>query len=167
MKDDSMPNKAMPDEYDFSGYKLPVNPALEQGTLAYGFVTPSQDRIPQVASIPPRRALPIIFLPGTMGSNLRMSAARQKDLGRDNNLAWRPDHLAATYAMRNETAAQRQLRLDPYQTEVDTYDPKSNPTGHPNETSDDRNDKVYVSDSLYMLAEKGGDWPLLTADRPP
>ena len=53
----------MADEYSFPGYKLPVNPAWEQGTVAHGFVTPSQDRIPQVVSIPPRRALPIIFLP--------------------------------------------------------------------------------------------------------
>ena len=162
-----MPNKTTPDEYDFSGYKLPVNPALEQGTVAFGFVTPSQDHIPQVASIPSRRVLPIIFLPGTMGSNLRMSAERQKRLGRESNLAWRPDHLKVTYGMHNDSAAERQLRLDPHETEVDTYDPVGNPTGDPKETSDQRNDKVFVSDGLYMLSEKGGDWPLLTADRPP
>ena len=101
----------MANEYSFPGYKLPVNPAWEQGTEAHGFVTPTQDRIPQVVSIPPRRALPIIFLPGTMGSNLRMSAARQATLGQNNNLAWRPDHLAATLRMVNDTAMERQLRL--------------------------------------------------------
>ena len=156
----------MADENIFPGYKLPVNPAWDQGTVAHGFVTPSQDRIPQVVSIPPRRALPIIFLPGTMGSNLRMSAARQAVLRQDNNLAWRPDHLKATLGMRNNTAAQRQLRLDPETTEVDMYDPIGNPTGNPDETSDERNDKVSFGDALYMWGEAGGDWPLLMSDRP-
>ena len=156
----------MADEYSFPGYKLPVNPAWEQGTVAHGFVTPSQDRIPQVVSIPPRRALPIIFLPGTMGSNLRMSAVRQADLGQDNNLAWRPDHLMTTAGMRNNSAAQRQLRLDPAQTEVDMYDPVVNPTGDPDETSDERNDAVSFGEGLYMWGEPGGDWPLLMSDRP-
>jgi hypothetical protein len=156
----------MADESSFPGYKLPVNPAWERGTVAHGFVTPSQDRIPQVVSIPPRRALPIIFLPGTMGSNLRMSAARQEALGQDNNLAWRPDHLVATLGMRNNTAAQRQLRLDPATTEVDMYDPIRNPTGDPDETSDERNDKVSFGDGIYMWGQAGGDWPLLMSDRP-
>ena len=156
----------MADQYSFPGYKLPVNPAWEQGTVAHGFVTPSQDRIPQVVSIPPRRVLPIIFLPGTMGSNLRMSAARQARLGQDNNLAWRPDHLMATAGMRNNSAAERQLRLDPGQTEVDIYDPVGNPTGDPGETSDDRNDAVNFGDGLYMWSESGGDFPLLMSDRP-
>lgn len=154
----------MADEY-FPGYKLPVNPAWEQGTVAHGFVTPSQDRIPQVVSIPPRRALPIIFLPGTMGSNLRMSAVRQAELGQDNNLAWRPDHLLATAGMRDDSPAQRQLRLDPAHTEVDMYDPVGNPTGDPDETSDERNDAVSFGDGLYMWGEPGGDWPFLMSDR--
>ncbi|HEY0060723.1 MAG TPA: hypothetical protein VGC21_01305 [Telluria sp.] len=156
----------MADEFCFPGYKLAVNPDLDQGTLAYGFVTPHQDCIPQVVTIPPRRALPIIFLPGTMGSNLRMSAERQALLKRKNNLAWRPDHLMATYAMRNDSAAQRQARLDPATTEVDMYDPVGNPTGDAKETSDQRNDAVVVSDTLYLWTRKGGDWPFLTSDRP-
>lgn len=156
----------MADEYSFPGYKLPVNPAWEQGTVAHGFVTPSQDRIPQVVSIPPRRVLPIIFLPGTMGSNLRMSAARQATTRQDSNLAWRPDHKMMTAGMRNNTAAQRQMRLDPETTEVDMYDPVANPTGNPNETSDERNSAVSLSDGLYMWSEVGGDWPLLMSDRP-
>lgn len=88
----------MADRYDFPGYQLPVTPAFEQGTLAHGFVTPTQDRIPQIVSIPPRRVLPIIFLPGTMGSNLRISAARQAMLELPSNIAWRPDHLLVTFA---------------------------------------------------------------------
>ena len=156
----------MADEYNFPGYKLPLNPAWEQGTVAQGFVTPTQDRVAQVLSIPARRALPIIFLPGTMGSNLRMSAERQAKLGQHNNLAWRPDHLIATVRMSNDTAAERQLRLNPETTEVDTYDPVGNPTGAQDESSDQRNDKVKIGDSLYMVSQIGGDWPLLMSDRP-
>ncbi len=67
--------------------------------------------------------------------------------------------------MRNDSAAQRQLRLDPETTDVDTYDPVENLTGDPDETSDERNDKVGVYDSLYMWSDRTGDWPLLTSDR--
>lgn len=156
----------MAEEKYFPGYKLPVNPAWDQGTVAQGFVTPSQDRIPQVISIPPRRALPIIFLPGTMGSNLRMTSARQADIGQKNNLSWRPDHLMATLSMANDTARERQLRLDPETTEVDVYDPVGNPTVDSDESSDERNDKVSFGESLYGWSESGGEWPLLTSDRP-
>lgn len=103
----------MADEYSFPGYKLPVNPAWEQGTAAQGFVTPKQDRIPQIQSIPPKRLLPIIFIPGIMGSNLRMSAARQSELRSKNNIAWRPDTLGVTAPQYNDRPAERQRRLDP------------------------------------------------------
>ena len=62
------------------GYKLPVNSERQQGKVAQGFITPKQDKLPQVHAIPPKRVLPIIFIPGIMGSNLRMSAARQAQL---------------------------------------------------------------------------------------
>lgn len=125
----------MSGEYDFTGYKLPLDPALKMGTVAHGFVTPSQDRIPQVMSIPPRRVLPIVFLPGIMGSNLRMSAARQAQMGRDNNIAWRPDNLSMSKAFILSDLATRQNQLDPMHTEVDIYDPINNPTGNSKETA--------------------------------
>ncbi|PWF49142.1 esterase/lipase family protein [Massilia glaciei] len=152
----------MTDEYNFPGYKLPVNPYFEQGTIACGFVTPKQDRIPQVQSIPPRRVLPIIFIPGIMGSNLRMSAARQAQLEKDNNISWRPEHTLETLASANDTAEERQLRLDPDETEVDTYDPVRNPTGDPDETSDERNEEVEV-DFSYKV-EPAINPPLLRSD---
>jgi len=158
----------MAEEFNFPGRQLPVNPAWERGTVAQGFFTPIEDRIPQIMSIPPRRALPVIFLPGTMGTNLRMSAARQKELTKPNNLAWRPDHLQATYKMSNDTSWERQLRLDPAHTEVDMYDPIGNPTGSAGETSDQRNDAVTVSSGIYMWSDAGGsEWPFLMSDRPP
>ncbi len=49
------------------GMVLPVNPDWSMGTVTQGFVTPLQDCIPQIHCIPPRRVLPIIFLPGIMG----------------------------------------------------------------------------------------------------
>jgi hypothetical protein len=147
-----------------TGYKLPVNPGRQQGTVAQGFVTPKQDRVPQIQSIPPKRVLPIIFIPGIMGSNLRMSADRQKRLGTENNIAWRPDTLSVTVAQFNDSASERQLRLDPLATEVDTYDPKENSTGDPNETADQRNDSARFT-SVYNPFKRL-DGPLLQNDFP-
>ena len=148
--------------YEFPGYKLPVNPAWETGTVTKGFVTPSQDRIPQVLTIPPRRVLPIIFLPGIMGSNLRMSAERQRQLGKSNNIAWRPEHKGSTLPMMFDSPAERQQRLDPKATEVDTYDPVNNPTGDRNETSDERNSEVEVD--FQYKASYTQDPPFLRND---
>lgn len=147
-----------------TGYKLPVNPGRQQGTVAQGFVTPKQDRVPQIQSIPPKRVLPIIFIPGIMGSNLRMSADRQKRLGTENNIAWRPDNLSVTVAQYSDSASERQLRLDPLATEVDTYDPKENSTGDPNETADQRNDSARFT-SVYNPFKRL-DGPLLQNDFP-
>ncbi|NRR32588.1 hypothetical protein HSX11_20680 [Oxalobacteraceae bacterium] len=127
------------------GRHLPVRPELNGGRTAHGFVTPKEDRSPQIMSVLPKRVLPIIFLPGIMGSNLRMSAARQAKMGKNNNIAWRPDNKAASLALSIADAAERQNQLDPAETEVDVYDPVNNPTGDRNETSDQRNEKVKVN----------------------
>ena len=74
---------------------------------------------------PPNRIIPVIFLPGVMGSNLRMSKARKKDLKSENDIAWRPDNLGASTLLTNvlKTAylspRERQMKLDPDETEVD------------------------------------------------
>jgi hypothetical protein len=129
----------------FPGYQLPTYPGQLSGRQADGFVTPTQDLMPQVMSIPPKRVLPIIFLPGIMGSNLRLKKARQREMGKSNNIAWRPEDKSESLALANGDAALRQTQLDPSQTEVDEYDPISNPTGDPGETSDARNDNAEVS----------------------
>lgn len=144
------------------GYKLPTNPARASGSVTQGFVTPKQDRIPQVHSIPPKRVLPIIFLPGIMGSNLRMSPARQAEMGKKNNIAWRPDNTLECIALVNATAATRQNQLDPNATEVDEYDPARNVTGNANETSDARHANAKV-DFYYKLDVKMNS-PLLKND---
>lgn len=147
-----------------TGYKLPVNPGQKQGTVSRGFVTPGQDKIPQIHSVPPKRVLPIIFIPGIMGSNLRMSADRQQNLGAKNNIAWRPDNLNATVPQYNDSASERQLRLDPLVTEVDIYDSEGNYTGDANETADQRNDSVRFS-TVYNPFKRL-DGPLLQDDYP-
>jgi pimeloyl-ACP methyl ester carboxylesterase len=147
-----------------TGYRLPVNHDQKQGNVAQGFVTPKQDRIPQIHSIPPKRVLPIIFIPGIMGSNLRMSADRQQRLKKKNNIAWRPDNLSVTIPSRNDSAADRQLRLDPQTTEVDIYDPVGNPTGNANEDADERNSEVQINFMYAPISQLDG--PLLQSDLP-
>jgi hypothetical protein len=100
---------------------------VESGkTKAVGYVTPKEDKSPQAARVLAKRAIPIIFLPGIMGSNLRMSPGRQRTLGKKNNIAWRPDRKLEMLALLNATAAERQMQLDPAVTEVDTFDNGTN-----------------------------------------
>lgn len=147
-----------------AGYKLPTNPSAKGGTVAQGFVTPTQDRIPQVQSIPPRRVLPIIFIPGIMGSNLRMSSVGQLRSGQKNNMAWRPDKLFFTYSLHDDTATERQLRFDPDATELDTYDPLNDSTGDSDESSDERNSNIDFLAQYGGWGKAGG--PLLKDDIP-
>jgi hypothetical protein len=106
-------------------HPLPAQQHHGAARKAEGFATPKQDKNPQCARMLPKRVLPVIFLPGIMGSNLRMSAERQKELRQKDNIAWRPDSLGATNIRRNAKSPpdERQLRLDPLQTTVDIYDP--------------------------------------------
>ncbi|TFW34619.1 esterase/lipase family protein [Massilia horti] len=84
--------------------------------------------------LPPGKVIPVIFLPGVMGSNLRMSKKRQEELKRDDNRAWRPDDLMTVSGkmdvvggngmgnwFKNATPRQRQLVFDPNETEVEYY----------------------------------------------
>ena len=123
---------------------------------AEGFATPKQDKRPQCARFLPKRVLPIIFLPGIMGSNLRMSAQRQRELRQKDNIAWRPDILGLTNIKKNAGTSpdQRQLRLDPLQTTVDIYDP----AGTSDVSGDGRNANVELDGSLNS--------PLLMDDPP-
>jgi len=135
---------------DYPGTILPIN--LDNGGReAEGFCTPHEDLLPQIMIIPPRRVLPIIFLPGIMGSNLRMSAERQRLMRKSNNIAWRPESKIASSKLIVASPATRQLQLDPKATEVDVYDPVHNPTGTPSKTADQRHDNVKVSiDTPYL-----------------
>jgi pimeloyl-ACP methyl ester carboxylesterase len=72
----------------------------------------------------PERVIPIIFLPGIMGSNLRMTPERQAFIEKNNDITWRPD-LTLSEALCEfgfADPAKRQLMFDPEATEVDSYD---------------------------------------------
>lgn len=87
--------------------------------------------------LPPRHVIPIIFVPGIMGTNLRMTReADPKQLS-----AWTPPNgifagLDEVRRRRKQTPDQRQLQLAPARTEVD-----------------DRG-QIALPDSLYTLTEK-------------
>ncbi|NRR29989.1 hypothetical protein HSX11_07290 [Oxalobacteraceae bacterium] len=141
------------------GKQLAVNVAAG-GLKATGCCTPKEDKTPQKMSVPPRRVLPIIFIPGIMGSNLRMSAKRQEELKKSNNIAWRPDFKYESSGLLNASPRERQLQLDPSTTEVDEYDPPNSSTGDKKETPEDRNKIGTVSVTLNV----GINTPLLTDD---
>lgn len=141
---------------------LPTRPDWASGKRAEGFVTPQQDLMPQVINVPPRRVLPIIFLPGIMGSNLRLKAERQAYMNKENNVAWRPESLAESNRLMHGDPARRQLQLDPSKTEVDDYNPLKNPTGNKTETSDQRHSAVKVG--FRYVQNVGIETPLLVDD---
>lgn len=137
-------------------YPLPARQNSGAARKAEGFATPQQDKKPQAARFLPTRVLPIVFLPGIMGSNLKMNAKRQKELHQEDNIAWRPDLLGPTNVAgpANDSAANRQLRLDPLATTVDIYDLN----GPSKISGDGRHGQVEL--------EKNFSSPLLTSDKP-
>ncbi|MEN3277703.1 MAG: hypothetical protein V7631_3493 [Massilia sp.] len=96
-------------------------------------MTKTSDTIRHDVKLPPRKVIPVIFLPGVMGSNLRLSKQRQEDLKRPDNRSWRPDDMVGIKGVaalanaglvgwyKNASPAQRQLMLDPNETEVEYY----------------------------------------------
>lgn len=140
--------------------QLPVR-ASADAVKADGCCTPKEDKSPQKMKVPPKKVLPIIFIPGIMGSNLRISAGRQSELKKSNNISWRPDRKTEALALVNASPARRQMQLDPTATEVDIYQPGTNPTGDKSETADARHD----NGSIPVLLNPGEKIsPLLTDD---
>lgn len=117
--------------------------------FAIGYATPKEDKAPQVMYVVPKRVIPIIFLPGIMGSNLRTSPERQARLGRKNNVAWRPDLPTEMVGLVNADPARRQLQLDPSTTVVDTYDAGLAPTGDSSESPKDRHEVGSVRVTIH------------------
>ena len=138
--------------------QLAVNTA-NAGVSADGCCTPKADKSPQKMSVTPRRVLPIIFLPGIMGSNLRMTAKRQALLRYTNNIAWRPDDLSEGAALLKASPADRQQQLDPDTTEVDIYHPDG-PTGDKSSSAKQR----HTINGIQVHLNVGVDTPLLTDD---
>lgn len=131
-------------------------------------LTPSHtEQRETIFMMPPSRVIPIIFLPGVMGSNLRMSKVRTAEANEKNDIAWRPDTLGATTLFTKVRTAsfltpqERQMKLDPDETEVDYYgftenQGKFDPSGDQTKSSDNRHSSV--PDSLRAVG-------LLTTDR--
>ncbi len=94
------------------------------------WMTPTDDAIRHDVTVPPNKVIPIVFLPGVMGSNLRMAKTRQDELVRNDNMAWKADDIGSVDALtgsgyagwfKKATPAQRQMNFDPEQTEVASY----------------------------------------------
>jgi pimeloyl-ACP methyl ester carboxylesterase len=110
--------------------------------------TPVVDKRKVHVRVPPGKLIPVVFLPGIMGSNLRLSKARQAQIKRDDNISWWPDKTGDALARRNASAAERQMRLDPDEVEVDRYKVTDNganlfdATGDETVNSDKRHNNV-------------------------
>lgn len=133
------------------------------GHRATGFCTPKEDKSPQKMCVPGRRVIPIIFIPGIMGTNLRLTQERQRRLKKANNIAWNADKLGDIFEFKDYGAARRQLQLDHTATEVEIYDPANNPTGNSKETADDRHSAVELSKELRAAGKNVLHDPASTA----
>ncbi|MDE2120036.1 MAG: DUF2345 domain-containing protein, partial [Betaproteobacteria bacterium] len=110
-----------------------LQPAEQRAPIEPGHAVPVG---PQPAGCRLRRIVPVVFLPGIMGSHLRLARQRQEQLGRRDNRAWRPDDLGAHTLLgfgdfgrflKKATARQRQLNFDPEATELDRYEGTDDP----------------------------------------
>jgi hypothetical protein len=126
-------------------FTLGVNQSAEVGVQT----TPTNDKRRIRVRVPPGKLIPIIFFPGIMGSNLRLSKKRQAEIQRQDNRSWRPDDKGDALKRRNASAAERQMRLDPDEVEVDHYEisydkdkDRFESTGNATQTSDSRHDNV-------------------------
>lgn len=137
-----------------------IKSAREQS--ARGFGTPAAVTAGQKMRVRQTRVIPVVFLPGIMGSNIRITSdERMRQLRRDpdeaeSNIAWRPDSLGITNVSENAnlTAAQRQLILDPNTTAVDIYSPGSR---NPDRDGDGRHDNVDLDWSFSSPLMTGAD----------
>jgi hypothetical protein len=84
--------------------------------------TPHDDQRGCEMHVLPNRTIPVVFIPGIMGSNLRVTAARQAELKKTTDVSWRPEATMEALAVIFKTPAQRQMLMDPQATEVDRYD---------------------------------------------
>ncbi|EHP39099.1 hypothetical protein OR16_33353 [Cupriavidus basilensis OR16] len=100
---------------------LPIGEEIGGYAGATVALTPSTDKRRISLPVPPDWVIPIIFIPGVMGTHLRMGKKRQADLDREDNRAWRPDEKLDSLSRRNDPPKRRQLNFDPDETEVDRY----------------------------------------------
>ncbi|MFC7421080.1 esterase/lipase family protein [Iodobacter arcticus] len=129
---------------------IPTQQNADGSQHAEGFTTPKDLDTVQSASFLPERVIPVILIPGIMGSNLRIKdEKRLKQLNKSSDIAWRPDRMTWGLGMLFTDAEERQLALDPRTTEVDIYDPRQDKQGK--ESSEDRHNNVSVTKGSPLL----------------
>lgn len=82
--------------------------------IAMGTLTPAWQTDPVYITLPPRECLPIVFVPGIMGSNLRTKTKKKK--------VWRLDGvkpIGLFWSYFDKDAEERQSVLKPWDVEVD------------------------------------------------
>lgn len=107
---------------------------MSQPTLLTTHIRPDGTQVARASSTPrsdqrgcemhvlPSRTIPVVFIPGIMGSHLKLTPQRQAELKKTTDVSWRPEATMETLAVIFKTPAQRQMLLDPQATEVDRYD---------------------------------------------
>lgn len=74
--------------------------------------SPAENTVRAKCLLPPDKVLPVLFIPGIMGSNLR----RQADGSSDSVTAWFPDSLKWAWSFKSALPADREQILDPART---------------------------------------------------
>lgn len=97
----------VPQSYDDEGFPVWQTP-----------LTPTRNTKRAMVLGPPDHVIPVIFVPGIMGSNLKIARANPAIDKRIEDIAWRPDFAGAANAL--QSAATRQQLLNPRNTLVDT-----------------------------------------------
>jgi pimeloyl-ACP methyl ester carboxylesterase len=105
---------------------LPTRPVLTQwnddGTYgAESFTSSTAFKTGAECLIPSRLVIPIVFLPGIMGTRLRMKGTQKTEAWFPPENTWEKLLMALSYA--NRSASERQRLLDPDNTEVDDNGP--------------------------------------------
>ncbi|MCH8178956.1 MAG: hypothetical protein IIA02_04120 [Proteobacteria bacterium] len=134
---------------------------MSQPTLLSTQIRPDGTQVAQASSTPrddqrgcemhvlPSRTIPVVFLPGIMGSHLKVTSQRQAELKKTTDVSWRPEATMEALAVIFKSPAQRQMLLDPQATEVDRYDLR-------NPAADKRHDNVEDVAYLHDSPQGGG-----------
>lgn len=107
---------------------IPTTDQLDGITVAHSAATPESFKLRAALLVPPRKMIPVIFIPGIMGSNLRVKSSHEGLVRREYERAdtkytpqsWRPDNgKRLLLRMHNAPPALRQVVLCKDTTEVD------------------------------------------------
>jgi PGAP1-like protein len=82
--------------------------------------TPTNDEQRLAMFVHPKKVIPVVFLPGIMGSNLKFKTQPELNSIQDSELRlWRPDHTKFTLGISTLNASERRRLFDPDNSEVD------------------------------------------------